>query len=53
MPVFWFYCRSCGIKFSWVFDGLNDCYRCPKCRSTDISRVVINWKEIQKELVER
>ena len=50
MPIFWYYCKDCGIKFSWIFTGSNDCQKCVKCRSTDIERVGINWLEIKKEL---
>ena len=39
MGVFWYYCKSCGIKFSWVFTGLNDCEKCVKCGSENIVRI--------------
>jgi hypothetical protein len=22
MAIFWYYCKQCGIKFSWVFTGI-------------------------------
>ena len=39
MGVFWYYCNNCGIKFSWVFTGVNDCKACTKCHSKDIVRI--------------
>ena len=48
--IYWYYCKDCGIKFSWVFTGLNDCKHCLKCESSDIERVGICWREIKKEL---
>jgi hypothetical protein len=39
MAVFWYYCHNCGVKFSWIFTGINDCQKCVKCESKKIVRI--------------
>jgi hypothetical protein len=48
MVVFWYFCKSCGVNFSWVFTGSNDAKGCPKCHSNKIVR--IKNKDIERRL---
>ena len=36
----WFYCKYCGVNFSWIYDSLGGRDPgCPKCHSKDVVRV--------------
>jgi len=48
--IYWYYCKTCGNRFSWVYLYDNDCKHCTKCHSGDIFRIIgQEYREMIKE----